>query len=111
MPVRLRSAIFTDAEIQVFLASVGDVFSAAALALQTIAINRVLLVQRRQIGKTDVDYGDLRADLLKAADALREQAVLVGSDGFAPADGYAEHVWDDFSMREIYGNVVMRENP
>jgi hypothetical protein len=110
IPARLRSVIFTDAEIQVFLnASGSNVFFAAALALQTIAINRVLLIQRRQIGKTDVDYGTLRSDLLKAAQTLREQAVVVGTDPNAPADGFAEQVWDDFSMRRVVENVVLRD--
>lgn len=106
---RKRTAIFTDREINVFLTRAGNTFGAAALALRTIAVNKALLVQRRQIGKTDVDYGQLRSDLLKAAKEYQDQAVLIGEDYFAPADGIVEQNWNDFTFRDIAYNSQVRE--
>lgn len=106
---RRRTAIFNDEEIGVFLTTAGSPLNAAALALISIANNRALLVQRRQIGKTDVDYGTLRADLLKTAAALKEQAVAIGEDYMAPADGIVEHAWNDFGMRSIVYNTAVRD--
>ncbi len=106
---RRRTAIFTDAEIGVFITRGGSALGAASLALRTIAVNRALLVQRRQIGKTDVDYGNLRTDLLKAAKEYWDQAVLIGVDAMAPADGVVEHAWNDFTTRDILYNTSVRD--
>lgn len=107
LPLEQRSAIFTDEEIATFLAdNGGNVYSAAAVALITIAGNRSLLVMRRNIGKTDVDYGSVRKDLLAQAEALQKQAAVSGTYG--PADGYAEINYDDFSLRRIIANAAIR---
>lgn len=108
LPLEKRSAIFTDAEIGMFLSSAKTVYGAAAVALTTIAGNRSLLVRSRKIGNTDVDYGDIRADLLRQADAFRKQEVLVGSDLNAPADAIAEQSWTEFSARQIIVNEALR---
>jgi hypothetical protein len=104
-PLERRSVIFTDEEVQTFIdVQGGDLNLAAAMALRTIANNRSLLVQRRQIGKTDVDYGTLRTDLLKSAQTFDDMANIGG-----PADGVAEIVYDDFSLRRIVWNEQLRE--
>lgn len=104
LPLEQRSAIFTDEEIQEFLDLSGqDALRASAKALITIAGNRSLLVQSRRVGKADLDYGPVRKDLLAQADALVKEAISV------PADAYAEQVWDDFSLRRILQNVVLRQ--
>ena len=105
---RRRTAIFSDAELGVFIGMAGNMFGAAALALRTIAINRALLVQRRQIGKTDVDYGTLRSDLLKAAKEFEEQAVIIGDSLMAPADGVVEHAWNEWGARDIIWHSTLR---
>ena len=106
VPPNSRSAIFTDAELGVMLTAEGDdPMLAAARSLQTIAMNRSLLVQRREIDGVTVDYGTIRADLLRASDAYRDQAQ--GNEN-VPADGYAEHAWDDFSYRRVAWNSVQR---
>lgn len=103
VPLEQRSVIFTDEEIQTFLDFNGqDVMLAAATGLRTIANNRALLVVRRTIGKTDVDYGTLRRDLLTAAEAFETEAKT------QPADGFAEHTWDDFTLRRIITNYQLR---
>lgn len=102
VPIEQRSVIFTDEEIAYFITQAGSVMLAAALGLRTIANNRSLLVQRRVIGRTDVDYGSLRRDLLASASAIET------ADREAPADGIAEIVWDDFTLRDIYVAETLR---
>ena len=102
LPLEQRSVIFSDEEIAYFLSDKGSVMLAAALGLRTIAANRSLFVQRRHIGRTEVDYATLRRDLLAQAEALE------AADRVTPADGYAEHTWTDFSLREIMVSEVMR---
>lgn len=109
LPLEKRSAIFSDAEIQQFLTQQHTVYGAAAVALITIAGNRSLLVRSRRIGDTDVDFGDVRRDLLAQADALQKQAILIGTDANAPADGIAEQAWTEFSARQIIINESLRD--
>lgn len=105
IPLEQRSAIFSDEEIGIFLAdSSTDVLYASARALMTIAVNRQLLVQSRRIGKTMVDYGSARRDLVAQA---KELISLAASQ---PADGLAEMGYTDFATRRIVTNVVLRLN-
>lgn len=103
LPLEQRSAIFTDEEIEAFLAQSGqDVMYASALGLITISGNRQLLVQSRRIGKTAVDYGDVRKNLQEQAKELVKMA------NATPADGIAEINWDDFTYRRILYNAQLR---
>jgi hypothetical protein len=105
LPLEQRSAIFTDEEIEEFLAlSANDVLRAAAKGLVTIAGNRSLLVQSRRVGKAELDYGSVRKDLLAQADALITQSIQ------QPADGYVEQIWDDYGMRRLVTNTQLRQN-
>jgi hypothetical protein len=105
LPLEQRSAVFSDTEIQTFLTmSNNDVFRAAAKGLITIANNRSLLVQSRRVGKAELDYGGVRKDLLASAEALITQSIS------QPADGYAEQVWDDYTMRRVVLNVTLRQS-
>jgi hypothetical protein len=105
LPLEQRSAIFSDTEIGQFLTLSGnDVLRAAAKGLITIAGNRSLLVQSRKIGKGELDYGSVRKDLLAQAEALIAQSIS------QPADGIAEMIWDDFTMRRIVMNVALRQS-
>lgn len=104
LPLEARSAIFTDGEIQSFLDSNGgDVLYASAQGLITIAGNRSLLVISRKIGREDVEYGSIRADLLKQASAL----VAMASQ--QPADGYAAQAVTDPAMRLIIIDTQLRQ--
>lgn len=104
LPLEARSAIFSDAEIDVFLANAGnDVFFASADALITISGNRSLLVTSRRIGRETVDYSAVRADLRAQAAALIEFAMM------QPADGLAEIAWTDPALRRIIINTQLRQ--
>lgn len=103
LPLEQRSAVFTDEELAYLLANKGDAYSAAAVALRVWATNKQLIVIARRIGKTDLDYGSIRADLRALADAYDKMAQE------APADAYAEHSWTDFNVRQIINNEFLRE--
>jgi hypothetical protein len=107
-PPEQRSAIFSDRELDVFLINNGgSAYLAAAEALTVIAGNRSLLVQSRRIGDTTVDYGNVRADLLRQAAAFR--AMYDTATGVnAPADAIAEIAYNDFSARRIIENRFLR---
>lgn len=109
VPYEKRSAIFADAEIEQFLAaSSNEPLYAAALALITISNNRNLMVQRRVLSRTTVDFGSLRGDLLRQAEALRKQAAEMGLGPMAPADGIVEMIYDDFGLRRVITNASLR---
>jgi hypothetical protein len=109
-PREQRSAIFTDDEIEEFLRAESDnLYAAVGMALMTIATNRALLVQRRDLDGASVDFGSLRSDLMKAADAWTTRANR--SDRDVPADGIAEVGWSPFAERRILINSLLREEP
>lgn len=110
LPGERRSAIWTDAELQAFLDASTDVHSATAAALRMLANSRALLVQSRRIGETQVDYGSVRSDLMKAADAYERLSDEASGGALAPADGIAEIGWDDFSTRRIIVNQALRRD-
>lgn len=106
-PINQRSAVFSDEEITSALSDAtvaGDVNVATARLLMVLANNRNLLVQSRRIGRTQVDYGAIRADLLRQAQSFIDLSERT------PADGYAEIFYDDFSGRQIVWNRLLRDN-
>ena len=110
IPLEKRSAIWSDGELDSLLTNAGgSVFLAAARALTILANNRSLLVQSRKIGENTVDYGPIRADLLKSAAAFREEADREAGGDRAPASGFAEQAWTEFAARRIVNNGVMRD--
>jgi hypothetical protein len=105
LPLERRSAIFTDEELRMFLDNSGnDKNYATARALMAIANNRALLIQTRRIGRTEVNFGSVRADLMKAADSF-----IALSDSI-PAEAYAEQAIDDFTLRRIIVNTQLRNS-
>lgn len=103
LPLEQRSAIFTDEEINTFLRQANnDVMYASALGLITISGNRQLLVQSRRIGKSVVDFGEVRKSLQAQAKAL------ISMSNMQPADGIAEIDWNDFTLRQILLNTQLR---
>ena len=104
IPPEQRSAAFTDEELQFVLDDRGgQLHRAAAMALRIWAQSKQLIIIARRIGKKELDYGQIRADLLRSAEAFDEAAAM------APADGVAEHSWTDFAMRTIITNQAQRE--
>jgi len=103
-PLEQRSAIFTDEEIGQFISASGnDKNYAVARALMAIANNRALLIQSRRIGRTEVNFGSVRTDLMKAAEAF------ISLSNSEPADAIAEINYDDFTMRDIIVNTQLRQ--
>jgi hypothetical protein len=105
-----RSAIFDDDEIAQFLTAEGDsAYDAAALALLTIATNKNLMVQRRELDGANVDFGTLRKDLLDMAERFR--ALNDDADGGTgkPASGVAEVNYGEFTEEEIIINSWLRQ--
>lgn len=103
IPYEQRSAIFTDEEIGQVVAATGDRNYAIATLLTFIANNRSLLIQSRRVGRTEVNFGSIRADLLKTAQFFIDTA------NQTPADGYAEIAWTDFALRRIIINKQQRD--
>lgn len=97
-----RSAAFTDEELAYMLTIRPDVGYAAALVLRVWANNKQLIVQTRTNSKARLDYGTIRTDLLKAADAYEAMAVAT------PADATAEMGWSYFNERRIIWNQWLR---
>lgn len=76
--------IFEDAEIAAFIALEGDTFNAAALALETIAVNEALVQKRIKLLDLSTDGPAVAASLLTRAKELRARATT-GSVAFATA--------------------------
>jgi hypothetical protein len=104
-----RSAIFDDDEVQAFITLEGSVYDAAAVALLAIAGNKNLMVKRRELDGANVDFGDLRKDLLKQAEQYRILAEDVDGGSGKPADGFAEVNHGEFSEEEIIVNSWLRQ--
>lgn len=98
------SPIFQDDEIDAFLALEDDsVRRAAALALETIASDQVLVLKVIVTLDTETDGAKVSDALLKRAAALRAQEDSTG------AFDIAEMVVNDFSERERLYNEILRE--
>lgn len=110
VPMEQRSAIWSDIELGVFLSkNDDDAYYASAEALTVLSVNRQLLVQSRRIESTTVDYGSIRADLLKQAEAMRAlgDAANAGNP-YLPADGLAEQSWTNWNAERIALNAIQR---
>jgi hypothetical protein len=74
----------------------------ASLALRTWATSKQLIVVTRKNGQGSVEFGTVRADMLKMAEGYEQMARE------QPADAYAEMDWNDFSLRRILDNAELR---
>ena len=97
-------AIFTDEELQAFYDLEGDVRSAAAMALETIASDQVLVLKVMTLLDVSTSGDRVSAELLKRAAILRAQA-----DGESSGFDLAEMVVNDFAAREHLYNEALRE--
>lgn len=83
--------IFTDDEIDTFIALEADTFAAAALALETVAANEALVEKRIKLLDLTTDGPAVASALLARAKALRARADA-GSIAFATAE-FADDAW------------------
>lgn len=104
-----RSAIFEDAEIQVFIDDEGgDPLRGAAAAAEAIAANKNLLLTSRKTGDQSANFGDARSHYLKLAETLRKRADR--ADGVSvPAFGTVPVVWTDDNYRQNLDDAIARE--
>lgn len=94
-----------DAHIEAFLALEDDVKTAAALALETIAANRVLVMQVIKLLDLDMDGAATAKALLAAAKQLRETAAMTGD--WAGFDIAQMTDASDFTWREYMGKLLL----
>jgi hypothetical protein len=95
--------IFTDdAQIQVFLDIEGDVKSAAALGMETIAGNRALVLQVIKLMDLETDGLSVAKSLLLVADRLRSTAAedWAGID-FAQVVDNSEFVFREYMWKQL----------
>lgn len=104
------NAVFTDDEIDTFLALEVDVFTSAALALETIAVNEALVLKVIQTLDLKTDGAKLAEVLLKRAAALRERG---GDDPTVDTDDFAiaELALPVFGIRQRMQNEILRSRP
>lgn len=91
--VDVAAAVFEDDEITRFVTlAAGDLYRAAALALDTLAANEALLAKRIETHGLTLDGPAVAKALREQAKSLRDQAAAdAGDDGFliaGNADGY-----------------------
>lgn len=68
------NALFTDAEMNFFIATGGSVYMAAALATRAIASSKALLAKRISISTYSEDWGSVVQDLLQQARMWEQMA-------------------------------------
>jgi len=93
--------IFQDEELEdLYLLEGGDLRCAAALALETIAADQVLVQKVIKLGNLSTDGAKVAAELRANAALLRSQSADAGGDSADPGFEIAEQVYDVFSERE-----------
>jgi hypothetical protein len=98
--------VFEDDELTGYFTLEGDVRSAAACALETIASDQALTLKVMSLLDVTTDGAKLSDALLKRAALLRQQAAnnVVGG-----SFDWAEQVPNDFSARERIYNEALRD--
>ena len=101
--------IFQDDEIDTFLALMGNsILRSAALALETIASQEVLLMKRIRLLDLQTDGPAEAMALLEAAKLLKEQAAQEEEKEEGGTFDYAEMVVDVFTAREKRDKEALR---
>ena len=107
VPDRNSPGIFSDVEIDTFLALEGDVFRAAAGALEMIASDQALTLSAVKLMELQT-HGDLvSAELRARASALRHRADTIEAESDGGFD-IAEEVSTVFAYRERVWNQELR---
>jgi hypothetical protein len=102
-------AIFSDEEIEAFLAMEGEsILYAAALALRSIAISEALTQKRIRLLDLNTDGPATAAALGKLADNYCERAKKLEGDEEDAAFDIAEFAGNAFSYRERVRNEALR---
>lgn len=108
--VDIANPIFTDAEVDAFMSLEGsNIKAAAALALETIARNQVLVLKVIRLLEIQTDGASVARELRMQADKLREQADRDEAASDGGAFDWAEMVLNDFSLRERFVATALRE--
>lgn len=101
-------SVFQDTEIAAFLTMESDsIKRAAALALETIAANQVLVLKVIELLEIKTDGAAVARELRLRAGLLRDQAAAE-IDADDVAFDIAEQVFDPFSYRERVYNEALR---
>jgi len=107
--VDAASPIFTDAEMDAFMSLEGsNIKRSAALALETIARNQVLVLKVIRLLEIQTDGASVARELRMQADKLREQADRDEAASDGGAFDWAEMVVDDFSLRNRFVSSALR---
>jgi len=101
------NVIFIDEEIAAFLELNAGILTAAAMALDTIADNEILVQKRISLLDLKTDGPSEAKELRVHADSLRKQAADEEADELTV--DYAENPVDVFSLREKIIKDAMRE--
>lgn len=108
--VDAANPIFTDAEITAFMSiEASNIKRSAALALETIARNQVLVLKVVRLLEIQTDGASVARELRMQADKLREQADRDEAASNGGAFDWAEMVTDDFSLRQRFVNEALRD--
>lgn len=102
VPMEQRSVAFSDEDLTAILTIEPNLYEAASLTLRAWAANKQLIVVGRKFARGEVDYGQIRTDLMKLADAYHERYVNT------PADAVVEQTWTDFNADRIILNEWQR---
>ena len=95
------NVLFQDEEIAAFLAIEGDsIKRAAAMGLETIAANQVLVLKVIRLMDLQTDGAAVGRELRMQAKQLREQAAAEEASADGGAWDVAEMVVDEFTARE-----------
>lgn len=107
--VDAANPIFTDAEVDAFMSLEGsNVKRSAALALETIARNQVLVLKVIRLLEIQTDGASVARELRMQAENLRAQADRDEASSDGGAFDWAEMVVDDFSLRNRFVSSALR---
>jgi hypothetical protein len=107
--VDVANPIFTDAEMDAFMSlEDSNIKRSAALALETIARNQVLVLKVIRLLEIQTDGASVARELRMQADKLREQADRDEAASDGGAFDWAEMVVDDFSLRNRFVSSALR---
>jgi hypothetical protein len=103
--------MFSDDEIEAFVTMNSCILNAAAMALDTIASNEVLVQKRIKLLDLSTDGPSEAKALREHAAELRKQALEEEGETIFDVPDWAENPVDDFSLREKIAKDAIRGIP